>query len=310
MLIRPKEFRDCGQRFNDRVKLSPGETKEARWEAWLAEKTTGIRHCGIHPRSRLVLDTTQSTISPAFAEFDYHSGKPEPGLYWFGARLHCDACCCAYALCPPEFLETTFGTFDTSTPERSRALVRCREFAAQVTARSCGFLLMVGGPGSGKTRLACNIISPLGNADPLYVRQAELTLALRATYRRKDVVLHRSTQWANDEASSDEPPTPLEIVQRVRLLVLDEIGCNPLANDERLLLDELVKHRYEHRKPTILISNLPLDQFRDFVGDAVSDRIVEATGNRKFLLQFKGGSFRRTAGENYLAGLASICTPP
>ncbi len=98
-----------------------------------------------------------------------------------------------------------------------------------------------------------------------------------------------------------EPPGPLDNVQKVRFLVLDEIGCTALANDERLLLDELLKYRFEHRKPTILISNLPLigafdkPGLKEFLGDALTDRIKEATGNGKFIVQF--------AGESYLAGL-------
>jgi DNA replication protein DnaC len=163
-----------------------------------------------------------------------------------------------------------------------------------------GFMLMVGPPGCGKTRLACNVVRELAAADALYVRQAELTFALRESYRNEGVVLQRSSF----ETSQDAGKTTIQIVSDVGFLVLDEMGRNALANDERLLLDETVKHRYERRKPTILISNLPLPSFRDFAGDVVTDRIVEATGNRKFLLQFTGGSFRRTAGGNYLAGLA------
>jgi DNA replication protein DnaC len=144
----------------------------------------------------------------------------------------------------------------------------------------------------------------VGTNDTIYVRQPTLTLELRANYGRKDVFLHRGPQRDDGEARDDQPPTLLEIVQGVRFLVLDEIGCNPLANDERLLLDELIKHRYEQRKPSILISNLPLDQLKEFLGDALTDRVVDATGNRKFLLQFSGNSYRRTKAENYLEGLA------
>ena len=133
-----------------------------------------------------------------------------------------------------------------------------------------------------------------------YVRQGQLTCALRAAYNHKEVVLRRG---GSDEDEAETPPTVLEIVQQVRFLVLDEIGCHSLANDERLLLDELIKHRYEQNKPTILISNLALDQLKEFLGDAPSDRIACATGNGKFVLQFSGESYRRTVKEDYLSGL-------
>jgi DNA replication protein DnaC len=216
--------------------------------------------------------------------------------------LRCPGCRCAYALCPPEFHETSFATFNTATPECAATLASAREFAAQVNKHGCGFALFVGPTGPGKTRLACNIIRELENCDALYVRQAELTIALRATYGSKVVEY-------DEDGRPLEPKHPLEITQRVRFLVLDEIGCTALANDERLLLDELLKHRYERRKPTILISNLLLfgtpdaTGLKEFLGDALTDRIKEATGNGKFIVQFSGESYRRTIGENYLSGL-------
>ena len=219
--------------------------------------------------------------------------KPAPDHYYFQAAFYCPACRCALALCPPEFVETDFKTFDVSTKERAAALVKARDFVSQVNRHGCGFALFVGKPGTGKTRLACNIIGELESHTGLYIRLAELIAALRATYGRDRCEY-------DDEGEIIVPETPLEISQRARFLVLDEIGCTAPANDERMFLDELLKHRYERRKPTILISNLPLDQFKEFLGHALADRIHQATGSGKFILQFDGESFRRTAGEAYL----------
>jgi len=131
-----------------------------------------------------------------------------------------------------------------------------------------------------------------------------VTVALRASYGHKEIRLRWDGRFHDEPDHDDEvPPTPLEITQKVRFLVLDEIGCTTLANDERLFLDELIKHRHERRKPTILISNLPLDEFKGFLGDALTDRIKDATGNGRFIVQFTAGSFRRSDAENYLSGL-------
>ena len=301
MFNRDYEFKYLAKTFDEEVTLAHGETEQARFNAWLAEKLATPYFCEKHPQTRLVLDLASSGINQAYEEYRYGETYPRerPGIFHFRAALRCPACRCAYALCPPEFHTTSFETFDTSTTERANALARCREFTAQVNKHGCGFEELVGRPGTGKTLLACNIVRELNIIDALYTRQGELTVALRATYGRKDVFLHRP----RDEGDEDSPPTPLEIVQRVRFVILDELGCNPLANDERLLLDELIKHRYDERKPTILISNLPLDQLKEFLGDALTDRIKHATGNGKFILQFSGESYRRTAGENYLEGL-------
>jgi DNA replication protein DnaC len=222
-------------------------------------------------------------------------------VFTFQIKLRCPACRCAYALCPPEFHTTSFETFDTSTQERAAMLARAREFVAQVNQHGRGFALFVGPTGPGKTRLACNIVRELDHRDALYVRQAQLTAALRATYGRKSV------EYDNEGRQVEPEAHPLEITQSVRFLVLDEIGCTAFSNDDRSLLDEVIKHRYDEGKPTILISNLPLtgpaDQpgLKEFLGDALTDRIRDATGNGKFMLQFTGESYRRTTGEQYLA---------
>ena len=189
------------------------------------------------------------------------SPTTRPDHIAFTAHLDsCPACHAAYTLCPLEFHETSFRNFDTSTAERAAMLASAREFAAQVRAHDCGFAVFVGKTGPGKTRLACNIIRELKGPGALYLRQAELTAALRATYGPQ--------HYEHDEDGRPiEPDHPLELTQRVQFLVLDEIGCTAPANDERQLLDELLKHRYEKRKPTILISNLPLDEFKQLLGD-------------------------------------------
>jgi DNA replication protein DnaC len=241
-------------------------------------------------------------MMPAYKEDDKgyrpwveRSEVREPGAFHFRAALCCPTCRCLAAHFPPRLCAGSFESFDTSTPEQENALRICREFVAHVNKQRIGMLLMVGRTGTGKTQLAANIVRELKTSGELYVRQAELTAALRATYGNRDVEY-------DDRGRAIIPDAPLEIAQKAKVLVLDEIGCGSLANDERLLLDEIVKHRYDQDKPTIFISNLPLDQFKEYVGDALTDRIRHAAGNGKFILQFSGESYRRTSGENYLEG--------
>ncbi len=314
MLKRPAESDpfNFDTRFAERITLAPGETEKARFKAWLAGHTAELRFCHRHARTRLVVDRQARRIWPAYKErqpSDYNpwaEPQVEPGVFEFRAELCCPACRAAHALCPPEFHESSFETFATDTKERAHTLARCRQFVEQVNLHGCGFMLMVGLNGNGKTRLACNVVRALDDGDALYVRQGELTTALRATYGHKEVIVRKPR--ARVEYEDTPPPSPLEAVEEVRFLVLDEIGCNALANDERLLLDELLKRRYDERKPTILISNLPLKELKAFLGDALADRITHATGNGRFILQFSGESFRRAAGEDYLSGLSRVQT--
>jgi DNA replication protein DnaC len=280
--------------------IQPSLTREAQFNAWL--ESHKLRCCQYHRKTVMVLDREASQHASFHPNAAYHffmEGPPPPSQdlgethYPFQADFHCPACRLSCALCPPEFHETSFETFDTSTPEQARALACCREYAAQVSQHGRGFALFVGLTGTGKTRLACNIIREVEKPGDLYVRQAQLTEALRATYGRRPVEY-------DDEGYRTEPESSLETAQKATFLVLDEIGCGPLANDERQFLDELIKHRYDGHKPTILISNLPLQHLKEYLGDALTDRIRSATGNGKFILQFSGESFRRTTGEDYL----------
>jgi DNA replication protein DnaC len=302
------------------IPINSSLTRESQFDQWL--NALPPRSCRRHKQTQMELDrlaSKRASLSNDNADRWYRRNMtPGPDVpdarvtvdqYAFDAVFRCQACHCAYARCPPAFHETGFGSFDASTPERAAALAKAREFAAQVNKHSCGFALFVGPPGTGKTRLASNVVRELEVRNALYVRHGELTCALRATYGQKDVFLNNSRHREVDEDDNHEPPSPLEIVQDVGFLVLDEIGCTVLASDERLFLNELLKHRYDHSKPTMLISNLPLTGMADspglkeFLGDALTDRIREATGNGKFIVQFPGESYRRTTGENYLHGI-------
>lgn len=297
--------RICSQYEMGDVKLADGETIKAAYRAWRAKISAEPRVCHRHDTPlvfrREGSDYWQATGLADVPGAAFRDRVPIPGEFHLRAHFDCPVCRVEYALCPPEFHKTSFDTFDTSMSGRIEPLAKAREFVAQVNTRECGFALFVGPSGQGKTRLACNIIRELHNSDALYVRQGEVTCTLRATYGRKEVVLTR--RRSEYDYPDEEPETPLGILQDVHFLALDEIGCTSLANDERLLLDELIKHRYEQRKPTILISNLPLDELKEFLGDALIDRIKEASGGGKFIVQFCGESYRRSTGESYLDGL-------
>lgn len=303
LLERPRRYHGHAHSIREEIILTPGETVKARFALWFkANQPSSPRHCGIHPSTPLVLDRARTGAFQATTPGYWYSDPPIelPGQFNLHAVWKCPACQCAYALCPPELQATSFETFNTSTPERQRALALARAFVVQINQHGCGFALFVGMPGNGKTRLACNIIRELANGDALYVRQARLREALRATYNRSLVEF-------DEDGRPIEPEHPLPIVQEVRFLVLDEIGCDPLASDEGSLLGELIKHRYDHRLPTIYISNLPFTGqpdapgLKEYLGDALTDRIREATGNNKFIMQFAGESYRHTTGEAYLS---------
>ncbi len=259
----------CCEYEREEVKLEDGETPKAAYMAWLTRMKLKPRSCHRHDGTPLIFSREGSGYSQVtgLAEAPgaaFRDRVPIPGEFRFHAHFVCRACRVAYALCPPEFHESSFDTFDTSMPGRTETLAKGREFVTQVNTRARGFALFVGPPGLGKTRLACNIIRELDEADSLYVRQGEVTYALRSTYGRKEIIMShpKTNSWHNQYDDDDEEPeTPLRALRDVHFLVLDEIGCTSLANDERLLLDELIKHRYE-RDEVKRVANMLLTRLK------------------------------------------------
>ncbi|WP_339959317.1 ATP-binding protein [Photorhabdus tasmaniensis] len=71
--------------------------------------------------------------------------------------------------------------------------------------------------------------------------------------------------WSND-ADTNEFET-LRFYSELDLLIIDEIGVQYGTVSERNILFEVINNRYEDLLPTILISNLPMNDLPVFLGD-------------------------------------------
>ena len=59
------------------------------------------------------------------------------------------------------------------------------------------------------------------------------------------------------------------------LLIVDEVGVQVGSDHEKLLMFEVLNGRYQSMRPTILISNLSVDELETFLGHRVMDRYRE-----------------------------------
>jgi DNA replication protein DnaC len=304
---RPIEW--CDVAVSESIEIKTDETRDRFYfqDPWLAK----ARFCKKHTRQQLVAMGQGGEVEQVMRRLtvaercapgrdENIEWEPKPNEFRIRASFKCKLCHSAYARVPREFWATSLETFDSSTPERANALRIANKYAEAIkysreSARG-PFALLVGPCGTGKSRLAANILQNFKLVSSLFLRQRELTDVHRINYSRKDIVFKRNSKDDDD----DSYETPIAEVQRQRLLVFDEIACNPLASDELSLIDELIKHRYDERMPTILISNHPLDELKEIFGDALIDRIRHATIDGEFIVQFNGQSYRRTGASPYL----------
>jgi DNA replication protein DnaC len=63
------------------------------------------------------------------------------------------------------------------------------------------------------------------------------------------------------------------------------------SDTEKLLLFDILNERYERRRPTILMSNLPRDEVSSYLGERVFDRLREDGGE---FISFTWESYRKS----------------
>lgn len=166
----------------------------------------------------------------------------------------------------------------TTARARSKILDVCRAYAAGFAEHAaCGrSLIFTGAPGTGKTMLACAIAREIMWAG----RTAKYATAYQLAREVKDTYGRRGASEQEVSAGYISPD----------LLVLDEIGMQFGTDAERLALWDVLNGRYERVVPTILVSNLTVDEMAAYVSDRVIDRMRENGGA---VLAFTWDSFRQ-----------------
>jgi len=173
-----------------------------------------------------------------------------------------------HACIPERFQTRTLDSFSAQTPEQIRALTFATEYAAKFSdaIKTGRCAIFVGGPGTGKTHLAVGIGLRVMGAEN---RTVLFTTVMRAVRRVKD-------SWSRE---SDETETQaIAAMAHPDLLILDEVGVQFGSEFEQNIMFDLMNERYERRRPTILLSNLPTDQLIKYIGARVFDRMREDGG--------------------------------
>ncbi|TQV65599.1 ATP-binding protein [Exilibacterium tricleocarpae] len=142
-------------------------------------------------------------------------------------------------------------------------------------------LLLTGPCGSGKTYLACALghSACLHGYSTRYYRLSRLLLEL--TQAKADGTYHKQ----------------LKQLAKLRLLIIDDWGLEPLKAAQRNDLMEIMDDRHGLTS-TLMISQLPTDEWYASIGDnTLADAILDRLMHNAHRLQLKGESMRKILGQ-------------
>lgn len=159
-----------------------------------------------------------------------------------------------------DFCEVNSGTREAKNT--------CRTFADNFPAiiGEGTNLVLYGGVGTGKTMLASLVVRTV----------AEFGFSALHT---KAVKLFRRVKETYGPASTEKTSEAVAALVSPDLLVIDELGVQRYSEDEALILNEVIDDRHDFGRPTILVTNLDLDELKSLLGPRVYSRIF--SGNSK-----------------------------
>lgn len=163
----------------------------------------------------------------------------------------------------PRFMGCTFRTYDVRNDRQDGVKTACMRYAQTFVQRhkQGDSLMLVGQTGTGKTHLATaimlNVMSKGYTAQ--YVTAMDMFREVKSTFSNRN----------RSEAGV------IDAFVRKDLLVIDEVAVHYGSDAENIILFDIIDKRYAHRKPTLLISNLPADEVKHVVGQRVFDRLSD-----------------------------------
>lgn len=164
-----------------------------------------------------------------------------------------------------------FKKISESAIKQSEKKKRGSQWAEKVL--SGGIIALVGGRGTGKTRMAAEVCREYVPHSPKYMTAMELFLRIRSTY---------------GGASKETEMSVIKDVSDCPLLVLDEIQERGNTEWEDRLLTHIIDQRYGNDKPTILIANLTKKELAGSLGASIVSRLQETGG----IIELTGPSHR------------------
>ena len=160
------------------------------------------------------------------------------------------------------FKEMTFDAFDISGHNNPQVVNQTLEVAFNTAKNYAqhlnGWLLLKGEYGCGKTHLAAAIANEVISmgVQTLFLTVPDLLDWLRYSFGSKE---------GSYESRFEE-------IKNIRFLVLDDLGTQNTTPWAREKLFQIINHRYTHKLPTVITTNLSLNAIDDRISSRLQDR--------------------------------------
>lgn len=185
----------------------------------------------------------------------------------------------------------TFLEYETPNDGARHALEVARALANELCSlqrREVRPRIFCGNPGTGKTHLACAVISMAlrSGRQSRYLTASDIARSVRSSYSKgadatEEVILGR--------------------LVAVPFLVIDEIGKGLGSPHETAMIHDTITKRYEAMAPTLLISNLGQKVLAEYLDERIMDRFREDNAQ---IVEFLWESKRKAILREKLAGQA------
>lgn len=129
--------------------------------------------------------------------------------------------------------------------------------------------------------------------DPGQLAQAFAHAACRADFSVRCFRLPRLVDELARYAAMQKRSALYRQLAKADLIVIDDFGVAPLADETVRDLLEILDYRYD-RRSTLITSQLPIDQWHAYLGDrTVADAILDHLVHNSYRLVHKGDSMRK-----------------
>jgi DNA replication protein DnaC len=170
--------------------------------------------------------------------------------------------------CPPKYLDATIDTFrlhgsDAERKRQVRLTTAARRYLADWPDVP-EVLVFRGGPGTGKGHLAWSIAKALIRLHPVDVRFTKLP----------DVIRDLREAWRSDGGQTEA--ARLERYRKPDLQIVDEVSRHAFYGEPHRHLYDLIDHRVDHCRPTIITTNETMDGLAEILLPALTSRVASS----------------------------------